>query len=1200
MKTPLPPTGRIGRWVRGVFILGILLTTALAAEESKVRFYAPETRLWLDESQVVPFQVTAPSEKSRSFETVVHPPDAAEVLQPAVVLSKEMTGFLRLRAKRPGRAEVVVAGRKLAVHIAPNPAAEILAPQPVLISPPAGACVYGTFSAGIELNAPTPDQRLSEPRLLLPDGQEIVPRAQTISTPGSAQIYAFDLNADEFPPGPLKVQAVARDARGRRVLGEPVVVNVIRPDASAMVSGACTDRVNDPRPVRFGEKLPRVAPSNGSPEYIVNASADPAWCFKETIDQAGLYQLTLRVRGDPALAAFPSVGVFVNEGDYALSGSRLVDSGWHRIPVGVPFPLEAGEQFITARFLNDFARGRGQDRNLYLQRYELVRVSSGPQGPAEAAEPGMMMDGASDAMMMSAGGEALVGDPSALRVAFAERLDKRAVQGPLSLKATTWRSPKLTGTPRAELVVNGETVGRQQGRDLNFRVPVSALRKGENLLQLRVRTDSGHYAESPVESVILNDDPAGLPDRRMLRYTVEDEAWDPGVAQKLDKNKTLAAFYVNGEAILTLPNHLEGEFSLQIEARGQEFNGPPVVEAFLQSGEEPRQKIGEQGVKGERSYAFGSVLLPKGPKQMILRFDNDAAVAGQGDRNWWLRAARLEEKVPASDQDPRISLLFPNRSPYAVGEAGGVVAQVYAADGIEWTDLVIDGQPQGLRLSEDSGLGRVVLPILPAGLAPGEHVLQVRTKGKNGRESTSAAMVLRVGAEKPDQRFSRAVHLLNRFGYGPEPEELADLLILGEKAWLREHLTRPWTDPGEVAAYRRACSEYPDAVNKGQVVNRSLVHLLRSPNPVRSRFVLWTENHFSTWIDKANAVNKWSEHQRFLELGVAPFGTLLKASASSPAMLVYLDQNRSFARKLNENYAREIMELHTVGVDAGYRQEDVTALASVLTGWTLTSEAPTRGEAREMLRTFRYEPALNAPAQKRVFGMEFPKAEDPAQRQERTLAAMEMLAGHPATARFISRKLAEHYVASPAPDSLVEKLSAQFLRSGGDMATLLTTIAESPEFWASAQNPKIATPLDFSLRLARLAGSGNAGAVRDFLRKSGTGLFERVTPDGYPEADAAYADSNALLQRWRFTTAMGGAVRRLLPGNLLSSDKGEWGPDVQNRALDLVAVRLTGRPLPPASREAGLKYLSQVSPSENERPKVVASLVAQLPSASLR
>jgi hypothetical protein len=1199
MNTPRPQTVRGGR--RRVWLLGLcaLVHSSLwGAGKAGIGYFSPEARLWLDESQVIPFRVAAPTESGRALDTAVDPPDAAEILQPAVVLGKETQGFLRLRARRTGAAELIVDGARLPLRIEPNPSAEVIAPRPTLICPPEGACVYGTFTAGVEINTVSPDDVPSEPRLLLPDGREISPRSQTISGPGSVRLYAFDVNADELPAGPLALRPVAKDAHGRRLAGDRVMVNVIRPDTSVMISGACVDRVNDPRPARFGEKPPPVAPAGGTPEYVENFRPDPAWCVQETIDKPGWYQLTMRVRGRPALGSFPSVGVVLNDDNQALSGSRLVDHAWHRIPIGVPFRLEAGKQNITARFLNDFSRGKGNDRDLFLERYELVRVSADEAAPADSDGAGMMMGGGAEVMMMGASRSGLVGDPSALRVAFAERLEGRLVQGPLQLKVVARRGNRVKDAPRVELLVNGETVGRQQGREPNFYVPVSALRKGTNTLQLRARTDAGHFAESPAESVVLDAEPDTRPGGRVLRFTVEDDAWDPGLAQKLEKDRPVAAFYVNGDAILTLPHNLEGEFAFAIEARGQEFHGPPLIEAFLQIEGRPLEKIGELPVREERIYRFGQVQLPRGPKQIVVRFSNDAAVAGQGDRNWWLRAARLEEKTPSSDEAPQITVLHPRRSPFRVGEADAVVVRVYSPAGIAWTDLVVDGQPLNLRQSEDSGLGRVVLPLLTADLAPGDHTLQVRARGRNGRETTSAAVVLRVGADGTDRQFARAVHLLNRFGYGPEPEELADILILGEKAWLQDRLARPWSDPGEVAAWRRAWTEYPDPVNKGQVVPRSLAHLLRSPNPVRTRFVLWAENHFSTWIDKADALNKWTEHVRFLELGVAPFGTLLKASASSPAMLIYLDQNRSFARRLNENYAREVMELHTVGVDAGYTQQDVTALASVLTGWTISSDAPLRGQARDLARSFRFDPLLNSPAEKRVFGMEFPRAEDPALRQDRTLAALEMLAGHPATARFISRKLAEHYVSVPAPDSLVQKLTDRFLGTGGDMAALLMTIAESPEFWEAANRPKIATPLDYSLRLARLCGSGSVGTVRDFLRRSGMGLFERATPDGYPEEDAAYVDSNALLQRWRFTLAMGGSLRKFLPSGFSAgqnSGESDW-----SRSLDLASLRLTGHLLPVRSREAALQYLKQISPPENERAKVITTLVAQLPTASLR
>jgi len=1188
------PSGMLARWPRILWVVPLsCLLAGQSEKKSSTSFLVPEARLWLNETQVIPVQVSVVPGEKRVLSTTITPPESAEILQPATVLKGETIGFLRLRGLRAGKAELEVDGQKMPLQITPNTAALALAPKPEIVSPPTGACLYGTITAGVEINLPGPGTVIADPKLLLPDGRELTARAQTLTAPGSARLFAFDLNADDLPPGPLVLQAFATDADGRRIMGEPVTVNVIRTDPSAMVTGLCAERLNDPRPARFGEKPPNVSSTDPAvPGHVTNYAADPAWCMKETIEKAGLYQLTMRVRGDAAMGSFPSVGVILNDGDYPLAATRLVDHEWHRIPVGRPVRLEAGPQILTARFLNDFSRGKKNDRNLFLDRYELVRVTSDAAPAAESAGAGMMMSGG-DTMMMEGGALAATG--SACRVAFSDCLDGRVVQGPLSLRGTC-RCPPKTAAPVVELLVNGEPVASQHGREVNFLLPVSSLREGANTVQLRARSGNGLPASSPAETVIL---PSGIPPspaRRVFRFTVEDHAWDPGVSRRIESDKPQAAFYTNGEAILTLPPELTGDFTVQMEGRGQEFNGPPVVEAFLRAGENPPQKIGEVAVKNDKSWTFGQTHLETGPKQILLRFSNDEAVDQKGDRNWWLRAASLEEAGPRGEEPPRLTLLYPRKSPLGINDAGAVVAAVFSDEGIAWTDLVIDDQPQNLRFASESALGRVVLPFATRGLTPGDHVLQVRTHSKNGKETTSAALILRVGAKKSDQRYARAVHLLNRFGYGPEPEEIADILVRGEKEWLRDRLSRAWSDAGEQAAFQRAWTEFPNAADKGQVVLRSLAHLLRSPNPVRNRFVLWTENHFSTWIEKADALNKWAEHARFLELGAAPFGSLLKASTTSPAMLLYLDQNRSFANKLNENYAREIMELHTLGVHAGYRQEDVTALASVLTGWTLSADAPTKGDVREMARSFRFDPILNSPAARKVFGMEFAKTEDPQARYDRPLAAVEMLAAHPATAQFISRKLAEHYVAMPAPETLVKRLAAQFLQTGGDMVGLLETIAGSKEFWASMPTPKIATPLDFSLRIARLTGSGNAGAVRDFLRKSGAGLFDRATPDGYPEADAAYTDSNALLQRWRFTAALSGSLRRLLP----SSAPMTWEPGAQNHAIDLVALRLTGSPLSDSSRQAALQYLARVSPPEADRAKTVATLVAQLPATSLR
>ena len=1223
-----------------LFTALIALTITAWAEIPSTPAPAPsfgmaQSRLWLAQSQVVAFSLPAPVKEKLVLPTRIEPATAAEILQPATVLKGEKIGFVRVRSLQKGKAVLHAGDAVLPVDIVPDPAAEVLAPRPDIISPVPGACIYGTITAGVELTLPDLRKEPDEPRLILPGGQELTPRAQTVDVAGSTRVFVYEVNADELPPGPAELQAYFKDAQGRRVMAEGVKVTVVRPDASLMISGACADRVTDPRPLRFGEKTPAVSkPKEGVAPFVTNYGADPAWCLRETIEKPGWYQLTMRVRGDAAQGSYPSIGVILNEDDRSTVSARLVDKDWHRIPVGKPVKLAAGEQFVTARFLNDFGQGKLADRNLFLDRYEFLRV-----GNAEGAEPAesdasMMSEGGAAMMvsseatmvsgntamsatpgdvMMPAGAPMMSGDammamgdaPDSgdLRVSFDRVIDGRLAQGPLTLRATTWRTEK-TPAPDVDLVLNGAVFASQQGSEVAFRVPTEALRAGENSVRLRARSARGEIAISPVETIVQESrDTPTRPAPRYFRHTVESRAWDPGLAQRLEKDKPMkATFFANGEAILSLPPELEGEFNIRIDAKGQDFQGPPVVEASVKVGDEPSQKIGEAPVVGGfKGFHLGTAKFKLGPKQIVLRYANDLAEEGKGDRNWWLRSLILEEKVKNTDTAPSLQIVYPRllTAPLDVYGATVIVAKVFSPDGIEWCDLQIDGVPQNLRLSSEDGLGRVVLPIVASSLKPGDHPVRVVVRSKNGKETTSESLTLRVVDQpvRADNTYARAVFLLNRFGFGPEPEELADVLLMGEKKWLSDRLAQSWDTPGEQAAFQRSWNENRDPLNKGQVVTRTLSYLLRSPNPVRCRFVLWTENHFSTWLEKAE-LSKWGEHERFLQLGVAPFGDLLIASATSPAMLLYLDQARSFAKKLNENYAREVMELHTVGVHGGYRQEDVTNLASILTGWSLSSDAPIRLGGRDLARNFRYDPSLSAPEGKRVFGMEFPKADDPKSRYDRTRSSLEMLAGHPSTALYISRKLAEHYVAVPAPESLVKRLATRFRETGGAMDEVLLTLADSPEFWAALGQPKIATPLDFSLRLSRIAGATNAGAVNDFLRKSGTGLFDRATPDGYPEDDGSYASSNALLQRWRFTQSLTGQLRRLLPPTMLPTGDEPWPVAAQERAVDFYASRLFGQPLPVASRQAAAQYLSAAQ--DPDRVKLVAAFVSQLPPASLR
>jgi uncharacterized protein (DUF1800 family) len=382
--------------------------------------------------------------------------------------------------------------------------------------------------------------------------------------------------------------------------------------------------------------------------------------------------------------------------------------------------------------------------------------------------------------------------------------------------------------------------------------------------------------------------------------------------------------------------------------------------------------------------------------------------------------------------------------------------------------------------------------------------------------------------------------------------------------------------------------------------------------------VLWAQNHFSTWIRKTEGQRKWEEHVAFERLGAAPFADLLECSSRSPAMLRYLDQENSYATRLNENYAREIMELHCLGVHAGYTQQDVTSLAHLLTGWTTSREGDGRSGGEISLYNFRFDPALNDRGETRVFGAVFPRA-DKEHAYGRIEDALDVLASHPETAKFIARKLADHYIGCPAPDNVVAELARVFMATDGDMKEMLVALSRHPAFWAPEEgSPKgaypaerLAHPQDFVIRLMRVSRHINAGQGADFLARVGQGMFDRATPDGFSERDSDYTDSNAMIQRWRLAQDTSYDLMNLVPEPWRREPAPVKGADGKmaapppddawaQRVVDVLAIRLTGRVLSDASNDAALKMLGEVEGKRQERVLKFAPLMAQLPEAHLR
>jgi uncharacterized protein (DUF1800 family) len=298
-------------------------------------------------------------------------------------------------------------------------------------------------------------------------------------------------------------------------------------------------------------------------------------------------------------------------------------------------------------------------------------------------------------------------------------------------------------------------------------------------------------------------------------------------------------------------------------------------------------------------------------------------------------------------------------------------------------------------------------------------------------------------------------------------------------------------------------------------------------NPLLAHMTEFWFNHLNVYVGKG-AVRPFVGHYLVNAIrsnAMGRFEDLLLASARHPAMLLYLDQARSVAegskgpdgkgRGLNENYARELMELHTLGVNGGYSQADVRELARVLTGWTIGPQDESG---------FRFAPRLHDGGNKRVLGQTFPMTWLASGEQE-GVDAIRMLARHPATARRICLRLAQFFVADMPSPALVAQLSQTFTDSQGDISAVLRTLLSSSNFWAP-ENRLFKTPMDFACSALTAtqsaAGNDRRGLVlaAGYLASAGQPLHGWQTPDGYAFDAATWLAPEALTRRADFAMAL--------------------------------------------------------------------------------
>ena len=308
---------------------------------------------------------------------------------------------------------------------------------------------------------------------------------------------------------------------------------------------------------------------------------------------------------------------------------------------------------------------------------------------------------------------------------------------------------------------------------------------------------------------------------------------------------------------------------------------------------------------------------------------------------------------------------------------------------------------------------------------------------------------------------------------------------------------------------------------------RALLRALYSSNQLHEQMTWFWMNHFNVSQSKSNIRLLLGDYEEraIRAHALGRFRNLLSAAAHHPAMLRYLDNEQNAAGRINENFARELMELHTLGVNGGYTQNDVQELARILTGLgvNLTGTAP---NVRPQLQSqyvrdglFEFNPNRHDYGDKIFLGQPV-KARGLAEAGE----AIDRLARHPATANFISRKLAVYFVADDPPPALVERMARTFQGTDGDIAATLRTLFYSPEFRHSLGR-KFKDPLHYVVSAVRLAYDDklilNTAPMLGWLSRMGQPLYGRATPDGYPMTQAAWASPGQMAVRFEIAKAIG-------------------------------------------------------------------------------
>jgi uncharacterized protein (DUF1800 family) len=431
-------------------------------------------------------------------------------------------------------------------------------------------------------------------------------------------------------------------------------------------------------------------------------------------------------------------------------------------------------------------------------------------------------------------------------------------------------------------------------------------------------------------------------------------------------------------------------------------------------------------------------------------------------------------------------------------------------------------------------------------------------KSKNGMDEmaslvpgSDAASLL---ALPPDKRFKAVCHLTL-----PQWQELRRSLTPEE----REKLTEGFT-PEQLEAL--AAFTGPQRVVSAEDMQLKLMRDVYTERQLQEVMVDFWLNHFNVYIRKSQQSPYYIStyvRQSIRPYALSSFEQLLVATATSPAMLNYLDNSESVgphsmyaihgsgygkkaASGLNENYARELMELHTIGVNGGYTQHDVTEVAKVFTGWTVDPK-DLGGQSTQAT----FDMSKHEPGDKIVLGQKIKE-----NGSKEGFAVLKLLAASPQCARFISTKLAVRFVSDDPPKAMIDRMAAEYMESHGNIRRVLAAMVNSPDFFTEASyRSKVKTPQDFVVSAVRAAGSDvqSSAALVTAISDLGMPIYGMQTPNGYSMKSDAWNSATALVSRMNFALAL--ASNRVAGvktdfNSLLGPEAKSMKPEEKDRALE--------------------------------------------------